>query len=554
MAVEAKPTTLEVCEIFTSIQGEGTRIGVPSTFVRLLRCNLKCTWCLDEDSMVLMGDLSEKRLGDLDVGDVVIAADRDEGNQKWVRATVERVSKAVKPCVALETDRGSVVLTPDHQLWKVERAKWAEAQNLVGHDVRYIGRPGLLSDDYLKGYLAGAADGDGTFWTLNKGHGHYRRFRLATNDVEILERFAEALNSADIDFHWGKHGSIGFSAQYRVCEALYVTRSNQAQVLEDLVCQDSLQNEDWRKGYLAGLFDTDGTTCGGGTLRWTQQKERVRQRLKAVLQHHGVTYTEEEKSIRATGTAPLTSFLLGLAPACQRKVDSLILREAKGKAHVTTVRSVGERTVVTVTTSAGSYVANGFLVKNCDTTYSWKDGERVEGMPMSPETVMREVQARDVVLTGGEPMLQDLEPLLGLMGDRHVTIETNGTIFKAYDRVNLWSISPKLGSSGHKPNKRVLGEFVAHYGHKLQLNFVVGGPEDLLAVKDLLAELPEVSERAIPVILQPVGSPTQGHGDYLEGMRRTIEEHLLPDPAWRAYNWRFLPQFHRLLWGDKRGI
>lgn len=190
----------------------------------------------------------------------------------------------------------------------------------------------------------------------------------------------------------------------------------------------------------------------------------------------------------------------------------------------------------------------------CDTTYSWKDGERVEGVPMSPEAVMRAVVARDVVLTGGEPMLQDLEPLLALMGDRHVTIETNGTLFKPYDRVNLWSVSPKLGSSGHKPNRRVLGEFVAHYGHKLQLKFVVGSPTDLQAVLDLLSDLPEVSERSIPVVLQPVGSPAQGAGDYLEGMRRMLEEHLLVEAAWSRYHWRFLPQLHRLLWGDQRGI
>jgi len=36
---------MEVCEIFSSIQGEGIMIGVPMTFVRLQRCNLKCTWC-----------------------------------------------------------------------------------------------------------------------------------------------------------------------------------------------------------------------------------------------------------------------------------------------------------------------------------------------------------------------------------------------------------------------------------------------------------------------------------------------------------------------------
>jgi 7-carboxy-7-deazaguanine synthase len=37
--------TLQVCEIFRSIQGEGTRAGLPCTLVRLAGCNLRCQWC-----------------------------------------------------------------------------------------------------------------------------------------------------------------------------------------------------------------------------------------------------------------------------------------------------------------------------------------------------------------------------------------------------------------------------------------------------------------------------------------------------------------------------
>src|ERR1700731_3041745 len=34
-----------ITEMFKSIQGEGTRAGLPCIFVRLTGCNLRCTWC-----------------------------------------------------------------------------------------------------------------------------------------------------------------------------------------------------------------------------------------------------------------------------------------------------------------------------------------------------------------------------------------------------------------------------------------------------------------------------------------------------------------------------
>jgi len=40
-----KEDTLVVHEIYASVQGESTFVGLPCTFVRLTGCNLRCSWC-----------------------------------------------------------------------------------------------------------------------------------------------------------------------------------------------------------------------------------------------------------------------------------------------------------------------------------------------------------------------------------------------------------------------------------------------------------------------------------------------------------------------------
>lgn len=36
---------MPMVEVFQTVEGEGTRAGYPTTFVRVYNCNLRCTWC-----------------------------------------------------------------------------------------------------------------------------------------------------------------------------------------------------------------------------------------------------------------------------------------------------------------------------------------------------------------------------------------------------------------------------------------------------------------------------------------------------------------------------
>ncbi len=47
---------LRISEIFHSIQGESTRVGLPTVFVRLTGCPLRCTWC-DTEYAFTGGDM-----------------------------------------------------------------------------------------------------------------------------------------------------------------------------------------------------------------------------------------------------------------------------------------------------------------------------------------------------------------------------------------------------------------------------------------------------------------------------------------------------------------
>jgi 7-carboxy-7-deazaguanine synthase len=140
---------------------------------------------------------------------------------------------------------------------------------------------------------------------------------------------------------------------------------------------------------------------------------------------------------------------------------------------------------------------------------------------MSVDEIAAQVEEWDtehVVVTGGEPMLfSELIPLCHRLRsiDRHVTIETAGTLYLPV-ACDLMSVSPKFASSApdaksharwHRRHERerhrpdVIQRLVAEFEY--QIKFVIDTGDDLDAVRTYLAEFPEINRER--VLLMPQG-------------------------------------------------
>jgi 7-cyano-7-deazaguanosine (preQ0) biosynthesis protein QueE len=189
----------------------------------------------------------------------------------------------------------------------------------------------------------------------------------------------------------------------------------------------------------------------------------------------------------------------------------------------------------------------------CDTPYTW-DWDRfdpaVELRSVPIGEVVTALEAMDpeiVVITGGEPMLQQrqLGPLLRACSERGwpLEIETNGTIVPDASVVPLvaqWNVSPKLANSGIELDKRLRApglEALQATGRAV-FKFVASTPGDL----DEIATVVD-AHGLTDVWVMPEGTdPTT----VTAGMR------TLADPV-LARGWNLTPRLHVLLWGDERG-
>jgi len=164
------------------------------------------------------------------------------------------------------------------------------------------------------------------------------------------------------------------------------------------------------------------------------------------------------------------------------------------------------------------------------------------GSEMTIQEIMEKVgDCRTVCITGGEPMLQkDIYELFDALiaADKKVVLETNGSVdlkdVPADDHIMI-SMDIKCPSSGM--SDKMLDSNIPLLTMKDQLKFVIKDQKDLdFAIDYIRTRKPETN-----VIFGPVGGTDKLEWLVDEVLKNNVEA-------------RVLPQLHKIIWGDKRGV
>jgi 7-carboxy-7-deazaguanine synthase len=191
----------------------------------------------------------------------------------------------------------------------------------------------------------------------------------------------------------------------------------------------------------------------------------------------------------------------------------------------------------------------------CDTRYTW-DWENYDHrqltLPMDVHDILESVNRlgpRNVVITGGEPLLQQhrLLPLAESLKSRgfRVEVETNGTVRPRDALGNLvdqWNVSPKLSTSGNSQKKRRIPNALEWFGANANafFKFVIASPDDLLEVDGIVQAFSVPCQR---VVLMPEGTDVN--------TLCSRSTWLVDECVRRGY--RYTTRLHILLWGNERG-
>jgi DNA repair photolyase len=355
-------------------------------------CAHACTYCASGDTDILMADGGSKVLADIRAGDRIYGTVQVDRYRRYAATTVLDHWSTVKPAyrVVLEDDT-EIVCSADHRFWTA-RGRW---KHVTGAESGRLRRPHLtLNDklmgvgrlapapdqnaDYRAGYLCGMVRGDGHIGSRDYVRANGRswtshQFRLALVDMEGLRRTRDYLNAISVET---QEFMFAAAAGYNEpVNAIRIQRRDSVEAIRTAIRFPRWPTPDWRKGFLAGIFDAEGSYGDYRVLRISNTDPELIERTQHYLRQLGFDVAVEDRHLEnglkcvriRGGICEHLRFFHTVDPAISRKrsIEGAMIK-SNARLRVVAIEPLGmDLPLYDITTGTGDFISNGVISHNC---------------------------------------------------------------------------------------------------------------------------------------------------------------------------------------------
>jgi DNA repair photolyase len=391
---DPRPETLYLRDHSRTIiaRNDSPDIGFDASVNPYRGCSHGCAYCLGGDTPILMADGTTRRLEAVRVGDEIYGTVRCGHYRRYTKTRVLAHWGTRKPAYRVTLEDGTqLVASGDHRFltergWKFvtgamcgdgQRPYLTTSNKLMGTGA--FARLPSNDRDYRRGYLCGLVRGDGhlasyAYERAGRVHGNQHRFRLALVDEEALRRAARYL----LGFEVATHAFVfqeAFAGR-RTVQAIRTSARASVELIRRLVAWPStMLSDSWCKGFLAGIFDAEGS-YSGGILRIANTDPGIIEQTTNCLERLGFDFVIEELSKNRTlpikvvrvrgGLKEHLRFFhaVGTAITRKRNIDGQAIK-SDADLRVASIEPLGVMPLFDITTGTGDFIADGVVSHNC---------------------------------------------------------------------------------------------------------------------------------------------------------------------------------------------
>lgn len=347
--------------------------------------------CVSPETKILMGDFTEKNAEEVRVGEVVIGfLENPEGRftrRKLIQSTVLDKKTSNGKMLRITLSSGvTIETTPGHLHYKFLgnslNKVWKKAEDLqVGDRLAKAYDFGCeVNEDYQKGYLYGVYLGDGSV-NFDTSRTLYADLRVVEEDRAIVDRAYDYWTSlgfsiSPVTIEPPRQTTTPIDNSGRIIQStrnmakLGIRGTLKVPTVRSTLTEKNLESPSWCRGFLAGLYDTDGCL----NKRWETQISQVKNKIETfdlfskALSLVGLKSKLYENTFRVFSGEKMDNsslrFLVGINPVLIRKRDLTGISVSFESSEIISIEEyLGE--FVALQTETSTFIANGLFTHNC---------------------------------------------------------------------------------------------------------------------------------------------------------------------------------------------